>query len=503
MRRPFVPVIIGAAQYTQRKGTEKPLDPLGLMVKTSLDALCDADEPRLKDLIDCVYVINLFQWPYRDAPGMLSASLGINPAQAFYLPVGGNTPQLMVNKAARDLASGRCKAVLMTGAEAIYSIRSAMKGDIVLDWPQSAPPERIDGENTTGIDEIEELYDLILPSFMYPLFETSLRASDGRSPVEHLRYMGRSFERLSRVASQNQFAWSRRLLTAAEIATPTPDNRYIGYPYTKSMNANINVDQSAALILTTEDSARSLGISEDKWVYPTGGADLNDIWHVTRRPCLHESPAIRNASRIALEQADMTLEEIGVFDIYSCFPAAFDIARRAVGILEGDSRDLSVTGGMSFFGGPGNNYSMHAIATVVDLIRKDRSLKAMVTANGWYLTKHSVGIYAGSPSAHPWDDRDDSPLQRFIDAQAMPKPIERASGSLVVEAYVIRHDSAGKALSGTVVGRLGDGSRTLAYIDAGPEELLHMEKFELVGITGEVRHDELTRRNIARFNGSK
>ena len=125
-----------------------------------------------------------------------------------------------------------------------------------------------------------------------------------------------------------------------------------------------------------------------------------------------------------------------MFDIYSCFPAAFDIARRAVGILEGDSRDLSVTGGMSFFGGPGNNYSMHAIATVVDLIRKDRSLKAMVTANGWYLTKHSVGIYAGAPSAHPWENRDDSPMQRFIDAQAMPKPIERASGSLVVEADV-------------------------------------------------------------------
>ena len=35
---------------------------------------------------------------------------------------------------------------------------------------------------------------------------------------------------------------------------------------------------------------------------------------------------------------------------------------------------------------------------------------------------------------------------------------------------------------GTVVGRLGDGSRTLADIDAGPEELLHMEKFELVGM---------------------
>ncbi len=256
MKMPFVPVIIGAAQYTQHKGTEKPLDPLGLMVKTSLDALDDTCESRLKELIDCVYVINLFQWPYRDAPGMLSARLGINPSQAFYLPVGGNTPQLIVNKAARDLATGRCKAVLMTGAEAIYSIRSAMKGDIVLDWPESAPADRIDGENTNGADKIEELYDLFLPSFMYPLFETSLRASEGRSPEDHLMYMGKSFERLSRIASHNPFAWSRRLLTAVEIATPTTDNRFIGYPYTKSMNANINVDQSAALILTTEDSAR-------------------------------------------------------------------------------------------------------------------------------------------------------------------------------------------------------------------------------------------------------
>ncbi len=143
---------------------------------------------------------------------------------------------------------------------------------------------------------------------------------------------------------------------------------------------------------------------------------------------------------------------------------------------------------------------MHAIATVVDLIRKDRSHKAMVTANGWYLTKHSIGIYSGSPSAHPWEDRDDSTLQRSINAQALPESIERASGSLVVEAYVIRHDHVGRALKGTVVGRLGDGSRTLADIDAGPEELLHMEKIELVGMTGDVRYDEAKLRNIVRFN---
>ncbi|KAF0155273.1 MAG: acetyl-CoA C-acetyltransferase [Syntrophaceae bacterium] len=494
------PVIIGVAQFTQAKKTERPLDPLGLMVKTSQDALSDAGAARLKDVIDCVYVMNLFQWSYRDAPGQLSARLGLKPRQASYLPVGGNTPQLLVNKAARDLAAGRCKAVLMTGAEAIYSLRRASKGDIVLDWPESVPPDRIDGENTNGVDKIEELYDLFFPSFMYPLFETSLRASSGRTPEEHQMYMGKSFEYLSRIASQNPLAWSRQALSAQVIATPAPDNRYVGYPYTKYMNANVDVDQSAAVIMTTEDSARSLGIPEDKWVYPIGGADFNDIWYVTRRPCLHESPAIRHAARIALEQADLTLGDIDVFDLYSCFPSAFEIARREIGIPKNDRRDLSVTGGLPFFGGPGNNYSMHAIAAVVERIRKDRSRKAMVTANGWYLTKHAIGVYAGSPSGQLWDDRDDSPVQRSINAEALPMPVEKASGSLTVEAYVIQHDKAGKPMKGTVVGRLEDGGRTLAVIDAGPEELLQMEKVELVGKQGDVRYDQATGKNMARFN---
>ncbi|MDD4356556.1 MAG: acetyl-CoA acetyltransferase [Smithellaceae bacterium] len=494
------PVIVGAAQFTQHKKTERPLDPLSLMEKTSSDALSDSGALTLKDIIDCVYVMNLFQWSYRDAPGMLSERLGIKPKQASYLPIGGNTPQMIVNRTARDLAAGRCRAVLITGAEAIYSLRRAMKGDLVLDWPKSMPPDRIDGENKSGVDKIEELYDLFFPSLMYPLFETSLRASSGRSPDEHRMHMGKSFEHLSRIASQNPFAWSREALSAEIIATPSPDNRYIGYPYTKYMNANVDVDQSAAVIMTTAESARLIGISEDKWVYPAGGGDFNDVWYVTRRPCLHQSPAIRHAARIALQQAGLTIDDINIFDIYSCFPSAFEIARKEIGIPDNDPRELSVTGGLPFFGGPGNNYVTHAIATVVDLIRKDPSRKAMVTANGWYLTKHAIGIYAGTPPRHPWTDRDDSLTQHAIDAEALPLPVEKASGSLAVEAYVIRHDNAGNPLLGTVVGRLKNGSRALAVMDADPDELLQMEKIEWVGNEGEVRYDEAVGKNMVRFN---
>jgi acetyl-CoA C-acetyltransferase len=494
------PVIVGVAQFTQHGKPEHPLDPMGLMVRASLDALADASATGLKESIDCVYVMNLFQWSYRDAPGELSSRIGLKPRQACYLPMGGNTPQLTVNWVARDLAAGRCRAVLMTGAEAIYSLRRALKGEIVLDWPSSVPPGRIDGEDASGFSQLEALYDLFFPASMYPLFETSLRAASGRSPEEHAMFMGKAFACLSRIAFQNQFAWSRKALSAREIAMPTTANRYIGYPYTKYMNANVDVDQSAAVIMTTEDTARSLGVPEDKWVYPTGGAEFNDIWYVTCRPCLHESPAIRYASRLALEQAGLTLEDINVFDIYSCFPSAFEIARKEIGIPENDARELSVTGGLPFFGGPGNNYTMHAIASVVERIRKDRSQKAMVTANGWYLTKHAIGIYAALPSRCPWRDRDDSSLQRSINDRALPEPVEKASGSLTVEAYVIRHDKTGQPQKGTAIGKLANGSRTLADIDANPEELLLMEQVELVGRRGDVRYSDAAGRNMVRFN---
>jgi len=500
MKRQLVPVVVGAAQYTQRKGVEHPLDPLSLMAGSSRDALDDTGNSSIRDLIDQVYVVNLFQWPYRDAPGELCSRLSIKAEKRSYLPVGGNTPQLLVNRAARDLAAGRCRAVLMTGAEAIYSLRKALKGEIVLDWPESHPPDRVDGENPGGVDDLEAAYDLFLPAHIYPLFETALRARTGRTPDQHRLHMGWLFTKLSRIAADNPHAWTRKALTPEEIATPGPENRYVGYPYTKLMNANINVDQSAALVLTTSATADALGIPEKSRVYPLAGADLNDIWYVTRRPRLDESPAIRQASCMVLEQAGLALDDIGLFDIYSCFPSAFDIARREIGIHENDPRDLSVTGGLPYFGGAGNNYTMHAIVSIVDRIRKDHALKAMVTANGWYLTKHSIGIYGGMPPASShWNDRSDPDIQHTINAAALPRPVEKASGLIEVEAYVIRHGNNGQPQTGTVIGRLQDGKRALADIDADHPHLLMIEETELVGKTGHVWYDKGLGKNLVRF----
>ncbi|MCK7481256.1 MAG: hypothetical protein M0C28_31745 [Candidatus Moduliflexus flocculans] len=201
-----------------------------------------------------------------------------------------------------------------------------------------------------------------------------------------------------------------------------------------------------------------------------------------RRPCLRGSPAIRAASRIALEQAGLSLDDIGAFDLYSCFPSAYDIARREDRHTRRTTQGQKRHGRSPYFRRPGNNYTMHAIATVVERIRKDRTRRAMVTANGWYLTKHSVGIYGGTPRPTPGMTVTTPPIRRSIDAGELPKPRgERASGTLTEEAYVIRHNSAGRPLSGTVIGRLHDGSRALADIDAGRDHLLEMEEERACG----------------------
>jgi acetyl-CoA C-acetyltransferase len=226
-----------------------------------------------------------------------------------------------------------------------------------------------------------------------------------------------------------------------------------------------------------------------------GGAELSNIWHVTERPRLYDSPPITEAARLALEQSGLSLSDIGVFDLYSCFPSAVEIARQAIGISEDDPRDLTVTGGLAHFGGPGNNYTMHAIASVVERIRRDRRLKAMVTANGWYNSKHAIGIYGAEPSDHPWEDRDDSAVQKAIDAEALPAPVERAEGILTIEAYIIRYDIEGQAERATVIGRLQDGHRALADVRADNTALRKLEHSELVGKKREVRHDATLCRN--------
>ena len=489
-----IPIIIGVAQYTQPKETAQAVDPLSLMVKTGQMALNDVGTEDIKEFIDTIYMINIFSWSYEDAPSELSKLLGIKPVQKVYMPDGGNTPQTMVNRAAKAIYSGKSQAILITGGEAHYT--ASRTSLTPRNWPKRKKPLYMEGKRWNGINKFENHYKMIFPSCSYAIFETAIRAASGRSLEEHKRYIGELFERFAKIASKNPNSWTKRAYTAEEITTATPENRNVNYPYTKRMCSNMFVDQAATLIMTNEKIAEKFKIDKKHWIYLMGCADLKNIHEITRRPKLHDSPASREGSRLALEQAGLTLDNIDKFDLYSCFPSIVEIMMKEIGIPENDTRDLTVTGGNPFFGGPWSNYTMHAIVTTINLIRKNPSLKIMVVANGGYNNKQSFGIYGTDLPVKLWGDNDEAKVQQSILAQILPEPVEEANGQLTIEGYTFVYDRKGYPRRGVVIGHLENSRRTLAYIEANTEVLLNLEQQELVGQTFPVHFDSDNNFNV-------
>ncbi len=479
MGKKYNPIIIGAAQFTQRKGTPQPLDSLSLMVKTGQDALKNTHTQRIIDFIDAVYMVNISSWSYEDAPGELSKRLNLQPKEKIYLKDGGQSPQMLVNKAAKAIASGKHRCILITGGEAAYSINKQFKGKHPKHWPGKKPPKYIYGENW-DLNKIDRKYWLFFPSLSYAIFETALRASSGRSVEEHNKYIGQLMERFSRVASKNPLSWSQKYLTAEEITNPSPKNRRVVYPYTKRMCANNFVDQAGTIIITSEDLAKSLKIDKKQWVYIMGGVDLKNIHQIYRRPRLDNSPAIREGAQLVLEHAGLELSDIDKFDLYSCFPSIVEIFIKELGIKEDDPRDLTVTGGLPYFGSPLSNYSLHAIINTVELIRSNPLLKIMVIANGGYNTKQSIGIYGTEPPNEEWGVRDDSKLQESILVKILPEPVEQANGTLTINGYSIVYDRSGQPKRGVLIGSDLNARRAVAVV-TDPNLISILETQEAVG----------------------
>ncbi len=520
------PLIAGVAQAVQPRGLAAPADPVAMMADVGRRALADAGSSRIPPIIDAVYVVNSFSCICREAPERLSRALALHPAEKVYGPIGGNTPQMLINRICRNIAAGRHRAVLLAGAEAVYSLQRLARGENGFHWPenpvagwiaegrlkpdfesllQAACEEEKAALKQTArpyknpLNEAEAACDLFLPQYMYPFFETALRSAAGRGVQAHAERMGRLCEHLSSIAASNPYAWPRRPGRGGAKASPGPQNPYIAYPYTRDTVANINVDQAAALVLVSEDVAESAGVRPEKRVFPRGGVDLENIWHVSRRPNLADSPVIGECVRLALEQAGISLDEVGAFDLYSCFPCAVEMACRQMGLSDDDPRALSITGGLPYFGGPGSNYVTHAVATAVENIRWEKNLNILITANGWYNTKYAAGVYGARPPKYPWTEVSLDGVQRAIKAEALGQPVSRATGDLTVEGYMVRHDAAGKPESGVVMGRLKDGRRAVAQIEADERQFSEMEKKELVGVTGKARYDMKIGKNRVSF----
>ena len=491
---PSAPVIVRTAQQTWREpdAGRTPLDALQAVADKALAGELGTD---LKNSIDCLATVrfimdtdpNLAALLPRNPGLLLAERLGIAKASFYQTDIGGNTPQFLVNHFAGRLAAGEFKAVLISGAEILNTFFTALKtGGDISQWRDrdTVLPQMI-GEEKEGLNSQESAHGLFEPVNTYPLFESALRHRNGEQPDSTEKTTADLFASMSAVAARNPNAWQREAQDAQQIARVHEGNRYIGFPYTKSMNALLSVDMAAAVVITTAGHAKALGIPESDWIYLRAGTDLNEVWHPSERPDLDRSPALGIAVKKAMETAQLSLDEIDCFDIYSCFPSALRIACDEIGLSPMDSRGVTVTGGLPFFGGPGNNYSLHAIAETVERLKRDGG-NGLVTANGLYLTKHSVGIYSSKPGTAPWQAISCETLQQAINAGPRRQLAEEPQGEITLEAATVAFSRKGPKL-GIVIGSNTEGDRVIANIPGDAPSINRLLDQDVVGMTGKVQ----------------
>ncbi len=451
------PVLVGVAQVEQRGfDPETGKEPLDLMVDAVHEATLDADAKSLLKAATSVRVIWGF-WPYQNPARAVADRVGISSAETVLTPIGGNVVQTVVNQTALDICSGQHDVVILTGAECGNSQAKARKAGIELGRSEApGTPDRIIGDPSPYLDDAEAARGMNRPFQFYPVFENALRYQRGDSIPEHLLRISELWERFSQVAVNNPHAWLRQPFTAEEIRTPSATNRPVTFPYPKLMHANNRVDQGAALILCSLGAARRHGIPTDRLVFPHVGTDAHDYLNVSNRDNLHSSPAIRIAGRRALEMAALDVDDLDFVDVYSCFPSAVQVAAAELGLST--DQPLTVTGGLTFAGGPHNNYVMHSIATMAECLRTDPGTKGLITANGGYLAKHAFGIYSTEPPEHGFQHAD---LQAEVDLTPRREAVVNFDGEVTAESYTVMYGDDGPQV-GHVSCLTPDGRRTWA-----------------------------------------
>ena len=455
---PRTPVVVAVGQVEQREpDPASALEPTALLAEAARAAQADSGSDRLLAAVDTVAVVRILSWRYRDPAALVAADLGITPTRTIETDDGGNYPQTLLNRMAREIQAGRADAVLIGGAEAWRTRTASRRDGLTLPWTAQGdevhPTESVANAEPLGHPG-EWAREVMMPIEIYPLFENAHRAAEGWTVDEHRDRLAALWSGFSDVAATNPHAWIRKAFSPAEIREPSPSNRMVGFPYTKLMNANNAVEQAAAFVLCSVERARALGISPDRWVFPWSGTDAHEHWFVSHRWSLAEAPAIRLAGRAALDLAGVGVDDLAHVDVYSCFPSAVQIAAKELGL--GADRPLTVTGGLSFAGGPWNDYVSHSIAAMVERLRGDAGSVGLVTANGGFLTKHAFGVYSTEPPAQPFRHRD---LQAEVDALPRRDLAETVDGPVTVETAVVMHDRDSTPQRAIVAALLPDGRR--------------------------------------------
>ncbi len=482
-----IPVIVGVGQIVNRpKDMGEILEPVDLIETAARRAAEDGKAEGALTKVDLLGVVNILSWAYSDPPARVAEKIGARPGIRWYTGVGACGPQWMLGEAADKIARGEIKVALVCGAESYASRSTARKCNERPPWKRESGTLNLAGDTRAGTTPIEERHGLIVPADVYALFENARRYAKKQSLEEQRREIGELYADMSRVAVENPYAWFRQERTVDDFCTVSDRNRMIAFPYTKLMCSMIFVDQGAAVLMMSLAEARRQKVPEEKYVFPVGYGEAWDLWFVTHRRNLHDSPCAKAAVDMALAQAGTRLSDVDFLDFYSCFPCVPRIVRDALELDPADPRPLTVTGGMSNFGGPGNNYSLHAVCRMAEILREQVGKTGLVQSVSWFLHKHAVCLYRSGPWPEAWKRVDKTPFFRKLEALEAPEIVEAPEGEATVESYTVVYQG-GEPGYGFVIGRTPEGARFLARVEDDPDTLSAMTREEVIGRKGRVR----------------
>ena len=481
---PRTPCVIGVAQRTVRPGEGPCPEPLELWEDVARRAAADAQARRgaaaVLGAADSLQVVYCMSWPY-DAPvDRLAEALGVAPRHRRYSGIGGTTPQVLVQEAGRAIVAGELDLAVVVGAEALETKRQAKKAGERLPWShRAAEPQPFPFE--APFHPAEVAHEVFQAWLTFPVFDVARRARLGIAPADYQREIGELLAPLSEVAARNPYAWFPTALSAEHLATPTPANRMVGYPYTKQAVSVMDVDMAAAVVVASHGAADALGVPVERRAYLRGWCYATDPVYLAEHPDLAASPAMAAASAEALRGAGAGIDDVAHLDLYSCFASSVHLACDALGLAPDDPRGLTVTGGLPFAGGAGSNYVLHSIAAMVDVLRTDPGSLGLLSGVGMHLTKHVYGLYSTTPPPSgcvPLPE--EAAVQARLDATPPTAIVDRHSGPATVASYTVAHGRDGAPAWGLVLADVADGARAYGRVE-DPDLLVALEGDEWVG----------------------
>jgi acetyl-CoA C-acetyltransferase len=481
-----LPVIVGIGQ-TANKDPERLVHPVDLLEEATRLAVDDAGAEVLPH-VGMVLSSPLSVFTEEHGGAMVADRLGLRRGPRVQASYSGAGPQRLLAQACREIAAGELDAALLVGGIADASVRNARRRGV----QPPAPPTSIWSQGSEGPGDetltrewrrpwfAEGDAGAQMPSAIFALIESALAAAAGNDAATHRAWLGRLLAPFTDVAaSRPDLAWFPTPRTPEEIAEVRPDNRFVAEPYTKLMCSFPTIDLAAAVLVTSADLADRLGVGADRRVHPWSVTCASEPGSSSGWRDMHRSAALTAAAERALANASVSVDELAGFDLYSCFPAAVQLAMAAFGISPGDPRPLTQTGGLPYFGGPGASYSLHGIACMVERLRSRPDEVGAVVGVGGVCHDFAVGVYSTGEPRRPGTFEEAIEVTESLREVATPV-VKSAEGEATVDAMTVLHERDAGPVAAPAICRLPDGSRVGARA-ADPQLPASVSGTSLVG----------------------